>query len=87
MASVVLQRGSTTLVTSSNPRALEALVGKLHPKLRMFCIDMASIEEGGMTALCRALECMQSDLAELMGGRDGFEKDVEVRSIVGVWCH
>jgi hypothetical protein len=84
LASIVLQKGSTCLVTSDNPRALEAFEQKLPPKLAKFCINMSTMEECGVGTLSQTLERREADLAELLEGKDGFEKDIKVSLTTGI---
>ena len=78
MASVVLQRGSTCLVTSDNPRALEAFENKLPKKLSIFCINMSSMEEEGIGKLSKTLDCRDTDLSTLIQGKGGYEENIKV---------
>jgi len=43
----------------------------------MFCVDMASLEEGGIASVAGALECMQIDYTNLLGRKKEYEKDIQ----------
>ncbi|VEU39408.1 unnamed protein product [Pseudo-nitzschia multistriata] len=77
MASVVLQRGFDCLVTSDNPRALEAFEQKLPEDLKVFCINMSSMQEDGISKLSQTLDRLEAKLVTLLDGKDSHEKMME----------
>ena len=79
IASIVLQRGGKCLITSDNPRALEAFEQKLPEKLSSFCINMSTMQEDGVGKLSEAFDTTEIELLERHREREDYKEKIEVR--------
>ena len=60
-----LYMGKRVLVSSDNPQALQAFVGKLPKQLRSLCIDLSNSDEGDAISLHKHLQNMVRELKRI----------------------
>ena len=82
IASIVLQRGGKCLITSDNPRALEAFEQKLPEELSSFCINMSTMEEDGVGKLSEALDTTENEILARYEEREYYKEKIEVRKLL-----
>lgn len=76
VAAAGLSLGRKILVSSTNSRALGALIEKLPKELSFLCIDMASCEERGLSELHSCLQNLQKHLTNAKQKEERYKRQI-----------